>query len=88
LQYLAIVAPTQIAAIKRGDFSRPAMMSVWRPAETTAKSMNFEQAVAAIQQPSAQFDQIFSDWLAADLRSEVNMFSHKVTRGELLVTQS
>jgi hypothetical protein len=87
LKYLAIVAPTQIAAIKSGDFSRSAMMSMWRPAETTAKSMDFEQAVAAIQQQSAQFDQIFSDWMAADLRSEVDMFGHKVTRGELLVTQ-
>jgi hypothetical protein len=85
LQYLAIVAPTQIAAIKRGDFSRPAMMSVWRPAETTAKSMNFEQAVAAIQQQSAQFDQTFSDWMEADLRSQVDMFGHKFSRGELLV---
>jgi hypothetical protein len=87
LQYLAIMAPTQIAAIKGEDFSRSAMMSMWRPAETTAKSMDFEQAVAAIQQQSAQFDQIFSDSMAADLRSEVDMFGHKVTRGELLVTQ-
>jgi hypothetical protein len=85
VQYLAIMAPTQIAAIKGGDFSRSAMMSVWRPAEGAAKSMNFEQAVAAIQQQSAQFDQIFSDWMEADLRSEVNMFGHKFTRGELLV---
>src|ERR1700720_455941 len=60
LQYLAIMAPTQIAAIQGGDFSRSAMMAVWRPAETAAKSMSFEQAAAAIQQQSAQFDQIFS----------------------------
>jgi len=84
-QYLAIMAPTQIAAIRGGDFSRSVMMSVWRPAEAAAKSMNFEQAVAAIQQQSAQFDQIFSDWMETDLRSEVNMFGHKFTRGELLV---
>jgi hypothetical protein len=85
LQYLAIMAPTQIAAIQGGDFSRSAMMAVWRPAETRAKSMSFEQAVAAIQQQSAQFDQIFSDWREADLRSRVDMFGHKFSRGELLV---
>ena len=85
VQYLAIMAPAQIAAIKGGDFSRPAMISVWRPAETAAKLMNFEQAVAAIQQQSAQFDQIFSDWSETDLRSQVDMFGHKSTRGELLV---
>ena len=44
VQYLGIMAPTQIAAIEGGDFSRSAMMSMWRPAETAAKSMNFEQA--------------------------------------------
>jgi hypothetical protein len=85
VQYLAIMAPTQIAAIQGGDFSRSAMMAVWRLAETAAKSMNFEQAVAAIQQQSAQFDQTFSDWMEADLRSQVDMFGHKFSRGELLV---
>jgi hypothetical protein len=85
LQYLAIMAPAQIAAIKGGDFSRSAMISLWRPAETAAKSMNFEQAVAAIQKQSAQFDQIFSDWAEADFHSEVDMFGQKSTRGELLV---
>ena len=85
VQYLAIMAPAQIAAIKGGDFSRPGMISVWRPAETAAKSLNFEQAVDAIEQQSERFDQIFSDWSQADLRSEVDMFGHRVTRGELLV---
>ena len=55
------------------------------PAETASKSLNFEQAVAAIQQQSGQFDQIFSDWSEADLRNEVDMFGHKFTRGALLV---
>jgi hypothetical protein len=85
LQYLAIMAPTQIAAIRGGDFSRSAMMSVWQPAETAARSMNFEQAVASIDEQSAQFDQTFTDWTEADLRSEVDNFGHKFTRGELLV---
>jgi hypothetical protein len=61
------------------------VITVWRPAETAAKSMNFEQAVAEIQRQSAQFDQIFSDWSETDLRSQVDMFGHKRTRGELLV---
>lgn len=85
LQYLTIMAPTQIAAIKGGDFSRPTMMSVWGPAESKSKSMNFEQALAAIEQQLTHFDQIFSSWADADFRSEVNMFGQKFTRGELLV---
>jgi len=31
VQYLAIMAPTHIAVIKSGDFSRPAMSSAWGP---------------------------------------------------------
>jgi hypothetical protein len=85
VQYMAIMAPTHIAVIRSGDFSRPAMSSAWGPAETAAKTMNFEQALAAIQQQSAQFDQVFSDWSENDLRSQVDMFGHKSTRGALLV---
>jgi hypothetical protein len=85
VQYLTIMAPTHIAVIKSGDFSRPAMSSAWGPAETAAKTMNFEHALAAIQQQSAQLDQIFSSWTDADFRGEVNMFGHKSTRGALLV---
>lgn len=85
LQYMAIMAPTQIAAIKGGDFSRPTMMSIWGPAESASKAMNVEQALAVIQQQATQFDQIFSNWTDADFRSEVNMFGQKSTRGALLV---
>jgi len=87
LHYLTIMAPTQIAAISGGEFTRSAMISLWRPAETAAESMNFEEAIAAIGQQSAQFDQTFSAWAEADFRSEVDMFGQKSTRGELLMNQ-
>jgi hypothetical protein len=87
LQYMAIMAPTQIVAIKGGDFSRPTMMALWGPVESSSKAMNFEQVLAMIEQQSTRFDQIFSSWTEFDLRSEVDMFGLKSTRGELLVNQ-
>src|ERR1700682_4602776 len=52
LQYMAIMGPTQVALIKAGTFDRAAMSAVWSPAEAASKSMNFDQAVSAIQKQS------------------------------------
>src|ERR1700689_2288903 len=46
LQYMAIMAPTQIAVIKNGVFSRAVLGGIWQPAETASKTLNFDQAVA------------------------------------------
>jgi hypothetical protein len=85
LQYIAIMAPTQIVSIKSGDFSREAMMSTWGAAEAASKAMNLEQAVAAIEKQSGNFDKLFSDWSDADFRGEVNLFGQKNSRGYLIV---
>jgi hypothetical protein len=85
LQYLAIMAPTQIASIKVGDFSRTAMMAAWGPAEAASKTMSFDQALAAIQKQGGDFAVIFSAWTESDFRGEVDMFGNRKTRGFLLV---
>ena len=85
LQYMAIMAPTQISAIQAGDFTRDAMMAAWGPAEAASKAMNFEQALAAIEKQSDDFSKIFSEWTEADFRGEVDLFGNKKTRGFLLV---
>src|ERR1700693_2017250 len=55
LQYMAIMGPTQIAVIKAGAFNRAALSAAWNPAEATAKAMNFDQAVAAIQKQAEEY---------------------------------
>jgi len=85
LQYIAIMAPTQIVAIKSGDFSREAMMATWGPAEAASKTMTLEQAIAAIEKQSDNFDKLFSDWSDTDFRGEVELFGQKNSRGYLLV---
>ncbi len=78
LQYIVIMAPTQIVAIKSGDFSREAMMATWGPAEAASKTMTLEQAISAIEKQSADFDKIFSDWSDADFRGEVELFGQEI----------
>jgi hypothetical protein len=85
LQYLAIMAPIQIAVFKAGVFTRNAFTAAWGPGEAAAKSFTFDQAVAAIQKQSDDFDRIFSEWTDADFRSEVDLFGNTHSRGFFLV---
>lgn len=85
LQYMAIMGPTQLAVIKAGDFTRPALGAAWSPAEAAAKTMSFDQAVAAIQKQSDDYASVLGAWTEADFRGEVDMFGTKATRGSMLV---
>jgi hypothetical protein len=85
LQYMAIMGPTQVAVIKSGDFTRPALSAAWSPAEAAAKKMTFDEAVAAIQKQSADYATEFTTWTEADFRQEIDMFGNKSSRGKLLV---
>jgi hypothetical protein len=80
LQYMAIMGPTQIAVLKAGVFTKPAMMEAWSSAEAASKTMSFEQAMAAIEKQAAEFDRMFNEWTEADFREELDK-----TRGFLLV---
>jgi hypothetical protein len=85
LRYMAIMGPVLISMIKAGVFTRAAFSAAWSPAETAAKAMNFEQAVAAIQKQSDDYARVFSEWTESDFRSEVDLFGTKSSRGKLLV---
>jgi hypothetical protein len=87
LQYMAIMAPTQIAVIKNGIFDRSVLGVIWQPAEAASKTLTFDQAVAAIGKQSDQLPGLLNDWTEADFRAEVDMFGTKSSRGSLLVNQ-
>jgi hypothetical protein len=85
LQYMAIMGPTQIAVLKTGTFDRPTLGAIWTPAEAAAKTMSFDQAVAAIQKQSDEYARVLGGWTEADFRGDVDMFGTKSSRGALLV---
>jgi hypothetical protein len=71
--------------IRAGAFDRAALSAAWSPAEAAAKTMSFDQAVAAIQKQSDEYARLLSGWTEAEFRSEIDMFGTKSTRGSLLV---
>jgi hypothetical protein len=86
LQYMAIMGPTQIAIIKADGFNRPALSAAWSPAETAAKAMTFDQAIAAITHQGDDYAREFSGWSDEDFRRDVDMFGRKFSRGALVVS--
>jgi hypothetical protein len=86
LQYMAIMGPTQLAVIERGDFDRPTLGAIWTPAEKKSSQMSFEQAVAAIGDQSDEYALRLGGWTDDDFRKEVDMFGQKSSRALLVVT--
>jgi hypothetical protein len=85
LQYMAIMGPTLLTVIQTGKFDRETLGSLFRPAEAAAKSMNFEQALAAIQKQSEDYARRLSDWTEPDFRAAMDRFGTQTTRGALIV---
>src|SRR5580658_1977956 len=66
LRYMAIMGPTQVAVIQTGTSDRPTLGALWSPAEASAKTMDYDQAVAAIQKQSDDYARILGAWTEAD----------------------
>ena len=52
IQYMTVMAPAMTESIKGGEFTREAMGAIWGPRDAASKTMNWEQAVAAIGRQS------------------------------------
>ena len=85
LQYLAIMGPTQIELIRNDGFNPAALRAAWSVAEARAQAMTFEDAVAAIRQLPNEYRRLLGDWSDQDLRTEIDMFGNRFTRGKMLV---
>lgn len=85
LRYMAMMGPTMLAVIKTGKFDRETLGAVWGPAEAASKSMDFDQAVSAIQKQAAQYETELSTWPDSDFRLSMDMFGNITTRGALIV---
>jgi hypothetical protein len=85
LQYLAVMGPVQVKMIREGEFSRAAFSTAWCPAEAAAKTMNFDEAVAAIVKLADYYASALGEWSDADFRQELDMFGYKNSRGLMLI---
>ena len=81
LQYLSMMGPELIKAIKNGAFDPAA----WTVAEEAAATRDFDQTVAAISAQTEAYATLLADMSDADFRAEIELFGDKGTRGSILV---
>ena len=82
LQYLVVMGPQLVKAIKVGAFD-PAG---WTAASDQAKAMNFDQVLKAIEQQKGVYADVLSGYSDQDLRSDIDLFgAGKSSKGSVLV---
>jgi hypothetical protein len=82
LKYLSIMGPMLIRAAKAGTFD-PAP---WTTAEQAAAARDYDQTLAAIAAQREEYASLLADVTDADLRTEIEMFGQKLSRGHFIVT--
>ena len=82
LQYLVVMGPMLIRAVKAGAFD----LAVWQAAVAEANASNFDQVLGAIEKQSSTYAQLLAAFSDADFRGEVDLFgSGKASRGAVIV---
>src|SRR5262245_19484171 len=81
LQYLVVMGPMLVRAVKAGAFDGDA----WQAAVKEANAMNFDQVLAAIERQSSIYADLLGGWSDSDFRGEIEMFGRKSSRGSILV---
>ena len=85
LQYMTIMGPIHLRAIKAGAFDMDAWRNTWRTEEAAAKALTLEQAKDSIGKQSALFAELLGSSSDADLQAEIEMFGSKASRGSWIV---
>jgi hypothetical protein len=82
LQYLVVMGPMLIRAIKAGAFDGAA----WQAAAAEANASNFDQVLAAIEKQRSTYAELLGTFSDADFRGEINLFgSGNASRGSVIV---
>ena len=82
LQYLVVMGPMLVKAIKAGAFDQPG----WQAATAEAKAMNFDQVLGAIEKQRGRYAELLGAYSDADFRGEIDLFGGaKSSRGSVLV---
>jgi hypothetical protein len=80
LQYLNIMGPGLVGAIKSGAFNQEA----WGAAMEASAKLDLDGLVASIATQSDYYAREIDSWSDADFRGEVELFGRKGTRGSSL----
>lgn len=83
LQYLTMMGPELIRAIRAGGFDG----AVWTAAEQNASSLSFEGTLAAIEAQKDLYVEMLGDISEAELRREIDLFGGPESVGSTLVNQ-
>jgi len=86
LQYMTIMGPIHLRAVKAGAFDLDAWRNTWRTEEAAAKRLNLEEARDAIGKQPVLFAELLGSCSDADLRAEIEMFGHRASRGSMIVS--
>jgi len=82
LQYLVVMGPILLKAIKAGVFDQEA----FQKASAEAKAMNFDQVLAAIGKQTAAYADLVGGYSEDDFRGEIDLFgTGKSSRGSVIV---
>jgi hypothetical protein len=81
LQYLTVMGPGLVRAAIAGIFDPPA----WAAAEQTARTLPFDQVLAAIAAQSDTYATLLSDVSDGDFRTTITMFGRETSRGAFIV---
>ena len=82
LQYLIVMGPMLIRAVKAGAFDGPA----WGAAAAEANAKNFDQVLAALEKNRGMYAELLAGFSDADFRGEIDLFGGgKSSRGSVLV---
>jgi hypothetical protein len=82
LQYLVVMGPMLIRAVKAGGFDT----AVWQAAVAEANAFDFDQVLAAIEKQRSTYGELLGPFSDADFRGEIDLFGGgKTSRGSVIV---
>lgn len=85
LQYMVYMPPTHLHGIVAEPFDMDAWREQWESGEAAAKAMNLEEIKEAIGKQPGLYRELLSSCSDSFLRSEIEIFGAKASRGSWLV---
>lgn len=85
LQYLTIMAPIHLRGVLGEKFDMEEWRKAWTMGEGAASAMRLDEAVESIGKQPAMFSKLLGELSDDDLRTEIEIFGKKSSRGSLIV---